>query len=437
VHVQDALGAVIRTRRQDLGLTQVNLGEKAGYAKGPGAAVSINRIENGRTMPGAEKLAAIGLALGTDADGLLSQATADDIAVDDLFTRRASGPAGRGAGRKKRDLTPKERLRHAEEALNERIERVQTLADGFYSSHEGARGQVRPDPKGFLLPFGAEAATISDAAFLPGTDDAPERSNDPDRRIRLTRSRISAMLSHSAGGAVAGAGVGGAAAFGAFAAAATWGTASTGTLISTLSGVAATNATLAALGGGALAAGGAGIFGGTMVLAGIVAAPALILGGAGLAVAYRKHQTQMAETAEKLEQALNGQAAGYTALIEYLNRGTGILDYVRVHATHALERWRTGLPPVDGDGVRAWANLTPQQQDRYHDFITIAACYLSVVVEINPQAFMAAPTDAGTNTDTEHDDDVDFADPVVTVDDLRRHSNETLTYARDTITALV
>ena len=52
-------------------------------------------------------------------------------------------------------------------------------------------------------------------------------------------------------------------------------TASTGTAISTLSGAAATNATLAWLGGGSLAAGGFGMAGGTLVLGGIVTAPAL------------------------------------------------------------------------------------------------------------------------------------------------------------------
>lgn len=55
--------------------------------------------------------------------------------------------------------------------------------------------------------------------------------------------------------------------------------ASTGTAISTLSGVAATNATLAWFGGGSLAAGGLGMVGGAAVLGGIVAGPAIALGG--------------------------------------------------------------------------------------------------------------------------------------------------------------
>jgi hypothetical protein len=55
--------------------------------------------------------------------------------------------------------------------------------------------------------------------------------------------------------------------------------ASTGTGISTLSGAAATNATLAWLGGGSLAAGGGGIAAGTVVLGGLVVGPAVMAVG--------------------------------------------------------------------------------------------------------------------------------------------------------------
>ncbi|WP_351078154.1 hypothetical protein [Shewanella sp. CAL98-MNA-CIBAN-0140] len=67
--------------------------------------------------------------------------------------------------------------------------------------------------------------------------------------------------------------VGGTAALGAWGVVTVVGSASTGTAISSLSGVAATNATLAWFGGGSLATGGAGMAGGFWVLGGIVAAP--------------------------------------------------------------------------------------------------------------------------------------------------------------------
>jgi len=57
------------------------------------------------------------------------------------------------------------------------------------------------------------------------------------------------------------------------------GAASTGTAIGALSGVAASNATLAWLGGGSIASGGFGMAGGMVVLGGLIAGPALAVGG--------------------------------------------------------------------------------------------------------------------------------------------------------------
>lgn len=82
-----------------------------------------------------------------------------------------------------------------------------------------------------------------------------------------------------AGGTVAGTAGGALVAFGAYGAAQALAVASTGTAISTLSGAAATNATLAFFGGGSLAAGGLGVAGGAAVLGGLVAGPALMVIG--------------------------------------------------------------------------------------------------------------------------------------------------------------
>ncbi|WP_300827129.1 hypothetical protein [Helicobacter sp. UBA3407] len=79
------------------------------------------------------------------------------------------------------------------------------------------------------------------------------------------KSALSGIVAGGAAGAMAG--------FGAVGGVGMLATAGTGTAISSLSGVAATNATLAWLGGGTLASGGLGIAGGMWVLGGIVAAP--------------------------------------------------------------------------------------------------------------------------------------------------------------------
>ena len=111
-----------------------------------------------------------------------------------------------------------------------------------------------------------------------------------------------------AGGAAAGAVGGALTAVGAYGAAMTFATASTGTAISTLSGVAATNATLAFFGGGSLASGGLGMVGGMYVLGGLVAGPALMVMG----------MITEAKSKEKLKKALSNKAQA-DEIVESLN----------------------------------------------------------------------------------------------------------------------
>jgi hypothetical protein len=113
-------------------------------------------------------------------------------------------------------------------------------------------------------------------------------------------------------GGIAGGAFGGAlTAFGAYSAAMTFASASTGTAIASLSGVAATNATLAFFGGGSLAAGGLGMVGGTMVLGGLVAGPALAIMGFTMAAKASKQlddaYSNLAE-AKKIAEELNTAA---------------------------------------------------------------------------------------------------------------------------------
>lgn len=128
---------------------------------------------------------------------------------------------------------------------------------------------------------------------MPGMGELPA--------IELTQIRLSAMGVAGAmfGGLGSGAGAGAAAyaAVGAFAAA------STGTSISALSGAAATNATLAFLGGGSLAAGGGGIAAGTMVLGGLVTAPVLITGAAYVAWQGRRERRNQDAISIELDKA--------------------------------------------------------------------------------------------------------------------------------------
>ncbi|STO55085.1 methyl-accepting chemotaxis protein [Canicola haemoglobinophilus] len=95
----------------------------------------------------------------------------------------------------------------------------------------------------------------------------------------IEMNKLEGALQSLAGGSLAGLAAGG----GAWLGVSSLGAASTGAAISGLSGAAATNATLAWLGGGSLASGGLGIAGGTAVLGGLVAGPLLAIGGAVIA----------------------------------------------------------------------------------------------------------------------------------------------------------
>lgn len=110
-------------------------------------------------------------------------------------------------------------------------------------------------------------------------------------------------------------------AFGAYGAATTFATASTGTAIASLSGVAATNATLAFFGGGSLAAGGLGVAGGTAVLGGMVAGPALAILGIVMS----------AKASKKLDEAYSNKAEAQKIAAE-LNTATVMCNGIRRRA---------------------------------------------------------------------------------------------------------
>ncbi|MDN8360064.1 hypothetical protein QZK58_12070 [Acinetobacter baumannii] len=104
------------------------------------------------------------------------------------------------------------------------------------------------------------------------------------------------LLAGTTGGALAG--------LGAYSSVGFLASASTGTAISGLSGVAATNATLAWLGGGSIASGGFGMAGGMIALGGIVAGPALAIGGFMLASKAEEALTKAVDYAAQVDKAV-------------------------------------------------------------------------------------------------------------------------------------
>lgn len=441
-YTQTALGSAIQRRRSDRRMTQEELGAAAGYLSGAG--VSISRIENGAMRPSEGKLKEIARVLGTTPEELLEEAGQEERErtmnslphreEERLVEEKPETPDSDGALYANFDRTPfvtaerptlgretpgqgsvRQRAARVQAEVDRRKDRIQKLGTAFNESHDRARDE-------FLLKFVAlahdlEGAPEVDSSALQDDDDAvaaADAKTKAQTRQRLVSSRIASMLAAGVGGGVVGAGVGGAAAYGTFMAALSFGTASTGVAISSLSGIAAYNAAMAALGGGALAAGGAGIAGGTLVLATIVAAPALLLSAGGLvwvAKRNRKQQEELKAKVAEAEAALDATRPGFEALVRLLPLATSTLEYIAVHAGHALTRWERhlGNPPHD------WNAMTDEDQRQYQEFIDIAGAQIAVAT-------------------------IDFnslATPGKGQQDLINLADEILTHARSTVEARV
>ncbi|MEV6422839.1 helix-turn-helix transcriptional regulator [Streptomyces sp. NPDC051662] len=398
----EAMGLVIREHRQARGpsMTQEELAKRADYGKG--GAVSISRIESGLVSPGEHRLAAIAVALQLTPEQLKGEA--EDRTMS-LARQRGQRPV------KLRDQVAETKRRHAEitEKAAQRSKITQEYGEAFNRVHD----VVRDD---FFMRFVELAESISGAPEpeRPGEEEPESTGGETPAAIRIEAmsAGIANVIRGAAAGGAAGVAAGGAAAYGAFTAAALFGTASTGAAISTLSGVAATNATLALLGGGTLAAGGAGMAGGILLLTGMVAAPVAALAAAGFYVVKqrrnKKEELRLRTEVEAAEAALNQSQKGFDTLVDVLPRATAIMEYVEVHGTHALEKWRASLPPEP----RNWEALGTEGRERYKEFLTVAGCFLAVNIINVPALLTATPDDLSEMTKA-MDETLRYADKTI------------------------
>ena len=194
-----------------------------------------------------------------------------------------------------------------------------------------------------------------------------------------------------AGGAAAGTAGGALIAFGAYGAAQALAVASTGTAIASLSGAAATNATLAFFGGGSLAAGGLGMAGGTAVLGGLVAGPALmVLGFVAGAAAKKNLEKAYTNRAEAIQMAEEMSAASEQC--EAIRRRTYMfynllarLDAYFLPLIYKME----DIFKTEGDDYRAYSTDSKK---------VIASC-ASIAVTIKAVLDTALLTDDGLLTE--------------------------------------
>lgn len=232
-----------------------------------------------------------------------------------LFMAAAAGSAlfgvGKGvkAGVDQKDANDKNRM------ANEKVEKAKDKVNisrkncGYALDNLGKRKVAVLD--GSIKTFINEFEKLNHIELTESTGLNELQKVVLDKKSFTELKSLQGMASSLAGGLVSGTMAGALTALGAYGAASTLATASTGTAIASLSGAAATNATLAFFGGGSLAAGGLGMAGGTAVLGGLVAGPALaVLGLVVGAKASKNLDAAYANyaKAEEFEEQMNAAA---------------------------------------------------------------------------------------------------------------------------------
>lgn len=167
-------------------------------------------------------------------------------------------------------------------------------------------------------------------------------------------------------GGIGGAGLGAAGGFAAAgattAAVMALGTASTGTAIASLSGVAATNATLALLGGGTLAMGGGGMAAGTAALGAATLGVGLLVGG----IIFNFTGGKLSDKADEAWVQMRKTEVKINKICNYLEelRGTANVYYETLVQTNAIyQKHLKGLiSVVDLLGHEDWKSFTPEEK---------------------------------------------------------------------------
>ena len=178
---------------------------------------------------------------------------------------------------------------------------------------------------------------------------------------------LSLMTTSLAGGVAGGAALGAITAFGAYGGVMTFAAASTGTAIASLSGAAATNATLAFLGGGSLAAGGLGMAGGTAILGGLVAGPSLAVIGL---VAGAKAKSNRNEAYSNFAKAREFREEMYLAcsLCKGIFMRANLFNRALVKLDLLFRPMLEELNNIIGTSGTDYSRFTPEQKK------TVAAC---------------------------------------------------------------
>lgn len=212
--------------------------------------------------------------------------------------------------------------------------------------------------------------------------DLPEYEAEELKKISAGAS----ILLGGVGGAAAGTAGGFAAAGATSAAVMAFGTASTGTAISTLSGVAATNAALAALGGGSLAAGGGGMALGSAILGGATLGVGLLIGG----IIFNVTGSKLSDKAdEAFSQAMKTEKE-VGKIVTYLNELSTAAQGFKESLSNVEDQYRKRLSILDHvvnfSEKTQWSDFTEKEKQMTENTVLLVGllhkmCKVNLVIK--------------------------------------------------------
>lgn len=340
------MGEVIRSLRKKYNLTQAELGRRVGYMGGAG--VSVSRLENGQMAPSDERLMALARELDVELEELVTLATERTESLESRATPSTASIQDRIAQIERAKETRRQ-LADDMEALSLTRTRAN---DEFLLRLQQVAGRLTGTPTRDPQSLGSD---------LPAGDDAAKEAAlqiqftrfGVERALAETRDLEPPVTSDSDS------------AFAAFAGLVSRSSFALGSILSSGAGAAAVGALQRTTGMRPMR-------GTSSRVAAILAAAAGAAMGWHQATARRKSKQQK-EFAEAESEIAQTQPA-VDALVDLVPKANGLMEYVAVHASHALRRWEAEI----GEQLRDWESLTKSEQRRYDGFVEIAAAHLAV-----------------------------------------------------------
>jgi len=274
----------------------------------------------------------------------------------------------------------------------DRAERWSRRAEQIYKDSKKELEKSRKNTQGSLESFGALKFDLYKTSILPFIEAYKKIQNIPEKKlnykegkesqkaVKLNFKDIELELKLIVGGGVASLGSGGLVGLASYGGVGMLGTTAGGTAIGGLSGVAATNATLAWLGGGSLASGGFGMVGGMAVLGGIVAGPVLAVGGMMLA---SKAEEARENARSNLRQAELAEEEMKTAVVktEAIQRRVNELNDITIKINQYFMSYLSALSYIVLNEIN-WNKYSNKDKELVIKTVSIAKTLLNLL-EVN------------------------------------------------------